>query len=76
MIGTRPKAILIDVREPDELPKLEGMELALVPLAQIETSATQFMGAEEIYLFCQSGIRSMKAVNILQQKLVGKKIYS
>jgi adenylyltransferase/sulfurtransferase len=56
---------LIDVREPheQEISNLEGSEL--IPLGQFASRLSELDSAEEIVLFCKSGTRSTRALEIL-----------
>lgn len=54
----------IDVREPHELPKIEQLDPAYVPLGILERNLGSFDKEQEIIIFCQSGIRSKKAVEL------------
>ena len=63
----------VDVREPGEMPPLECTGLVKVPFS---SQLDQFEDAEEILCFCQSGARSQKAAQLLQQTYPDKKIFS
>jgi molybdopterin/thiamine biosynthesis adenylyltransferase/rhodanese-related sulfurtransferase len=56
---------LIDVREPHELmiSAIEGAEL--IPLGQLAGKLSELDSAEEIVLFCKSGNRSTRALELL-----------
>jgi adenylyltransferase/sulfurtransferase len=56
---------LIDVREPHELQisHLEGAEL--IPLGQLASRLSELDSAEELVLFCKSGTRSARALELL-----------
>ncbi len=56
---------LIDVREPHELEisRIEGAQL--IPLGQIVAHLSELNSAEEIVLFCKSGSRSARALDLL-----------
>lgn len=55
----------IDVRETDELPKIESLEVTHIPLSQLDQNLNKIDSDKKKVLFCQSGIRSKKAVSIL-----------
>ncbi len=61
--GTEIK--LIDVREPHELEisKLEGAKL--IPLGHLAARMSELDSADEIVLFCKSGTRSARALELL-----------
>jgi molybdopterin/thiamine biosynthesis adenylyltransferase/rhodanese-related sulfurtransferase len=56
---------LIDVREPHELEisHIEGAEL--IPLGQLAARMSELDSAEDIVLFCKSGTRSARALELL-----------
>jgi adenylyltransferase/sulfurtransferase len=59
------KIHLIDVREPHELKisKIEGADL--IPLGTLASEMHRLNSAEEIVLFCKSGTRSARALELL-----------
>ena len=75
-ITGNPNSLLIDVRELNEKPRLELHFPLEIPLSEIHKPRSEIIQSEVIFLFCQSGIRSLKAVQILKQSLIGKNIYS
>jgi rhodanese-related sulfurtransferase len=56
---------LIDVREPHELEisKIDGAKL--IPLGQLAARMSELDSADEIVLFCKSGTRSARALELL-----------
>ncbi|WP_396600839.1 molybdopterin-synthase adenylyltransferase MoeB [Algibacter sp. R77976] len=56
----------IDVRELNELPKVKGIKVISIPLSQLENNLNKIESDKKKVLFCQSGIRSKRAVTILQ----------
>ncbi len=56
---------LIDVREPHELEISRLEEAELIPLGQLASRLSELDSAEEIVLFCKSGTRSTRALEIL-----------
>jgi len=59
--------LFIDVREPHETPKIEELSPEYIPLGRLEEKINNLDKNTEIIVFCQSGIRSRKAVEILIQ---------
>jgi len=57
----------IDVREAHEQPKIEGLEVTNVPLSKLENNLDKLDSAKKKAIFCQSGIRSKRAVELLQK---------
>ena len=61
-------AQFIDVREAHELPKITGLNVLQMPLSDFENQCHKLNSETKKLLFCQSGIRSKKAVEILKNK--------
>lgn len=76
LLRQHSRGILVDVREIHELPKIETLPFDQVPLSKIEQEKYLFRDKELVLLFCQSGVRSLKAMKILQRDFPGKKIHS
>ena len=59
---------VIDVREPDEyeIAHIEGVPQ--FPLSQLENRFTELDPNQTYYIHCKSGVRSMKALNLLRDK--------
>ncbi|WP_291786058.1 HesA/MoeB/ThiF family protein [Cecembia sp.] len=76
LIEKNSKSILIDVRELNERPELQGHAHMKIPFSGPHDIIPEMKEAEGIYLFCQSGIRSLRMARELSQTLSGKKIYS
>lgn len=66
----------VDVRELDELPSLVCTGLMKIPMSVLDEEMDKLEDAEQILIFCQSGIRSQKAAHQLQQAYPDKKIFS
>jgi molybdopterin/thiamine biosynthesis adenylyltransferase/rhodanese-related sulfurtransferase len=58
----------IDVREPHEQPKLEMKNCIEIPLGELESNSQLLDSDKTKVVFCQSGIRSEKAVEILMKQ--------
>jgi adenylyltransferase/sulfurtransferase len=69
-------SIIVDIREASEMPKLKREEVIYLPMSKLLKESKSLLAASEVFLFCQSGIRSLKAVTELQKVLPGKSIYS
>jgi adenylyltransferase/sulfurtransferase len=67
---------LVDVRELDELPRLEHLSHLSIPVSQLQ-KFKETLKSDTIVLYCQSGKRSLQAAQQLN-KIFGdtKKIYS
>lgn len=57
----------IDVREPNEQPKIKSLNVTYIPLSILEKNLKKIDSENDKILFCQSGIRSKKAVSILSK---------
>mgnify|MGYP001591599247 FL=1 len=55
----------IDIREIHELPKIESLEVTNIPLSQLENNLDKMDSEKNKAIFCQSGIRSKRAVEVL-----------
>lgn len=76
LMNNHSQAVLVDVREKDERPILDGFSYRSMPFSQIEGNKNVVGDSELVLLFCQSGIRSLKAMKILQREFPGKRIHS
>jgi molybdopterin/thiamine biosynthesis adenylyltransferase/rhodanese-related sulfurtransferase len=57
----------IDIRESHEQPKVEGLHITSIPLSDLENHLDKIDRNKRKAIFCQSGIRSKKAVSLLKQ---------
>ena len=64
----RDGARVIDVREPAEYEIAKGEGTTLVPLSQIEQRFTELDPNQTIYLHCNAGVRSLKALGFLREQ--------
>jgi len=62
---TNENYTIIDLREAHELPKLQYKSVLNVPFSEIENYQNQLLKNQNIILFCQSGMRSKKALDLL-----------
>lgn len=62
-----PEIVVIDVRELDESPKHEGMNIIQIPLGQLAAYSKHLNKNQEIVLFCQTGQRSFSAMQYLEK---------
>ncbi len=65
---TEMEVILIDVRETHEQPRIEQAEILTIPLSQLADNIRQIPNGKPVVFFCQSGIRSQRAVEIATQR--------
>jgi sulfur-carrier protein adenylyltransferase/sulfurtransferase len=60
-------AILLDVREAFELPKIQIQNYMQIPLAELNERISELDKKDELVLVCRSGVRSTKAIQILHE---------
>lgn len=70
------QTLFIDVREIDEKPPIENIPYIQMPLSQLNVQSKNGTLPQTLILFCQHGIRSVKAATQLQSSFPQKKIYS
>lgn len=58
----------LDVRELHEEPLIESKNVLRIPLQQLERRVEEIPKNKEIQVFCQSGIRSLRAKELLENK--------
>ncbi|MEZ5405256.1 MAG: molybdopterin-synthase adenylyltransferase MoeB [Verrucomicrobiia bacterium] len=63
----KDKFILLDVREPHEFQICRIPNSRLIPLGELPARIHELDSADEIVIHCKSGMRSAKAVQLLQQ---------
>src|SRR5690606_20049091 len=51
-------SLLIDVRASGELPEVDLPEIIRIPKPDLEQQPERIAGAEHVFLFCKSGVRS------------------
>lgn len=62
------EVLFLDVRNEEELPKMNFKNRIQIPLLNLENEIKKLNPNQTIYVYCQSGIRSKIAVEILQKK--------
>jgi len=71
MLDARHAFKLIDVREPSEYEICKIAQATLIPLGDIEAKDPEKLNGlspdEEIVLHCKAGVRSMKALKVLEE---------
>ncbi len=70
------KTAFIDVREKEELPKVNTYNCLELPLSVLTQHSNCISAYENVLVFCKGGVRSEKAVMQLQQLFPEKKIFS
>ena len=62
------KAQLIDIREPNEFDGGHILGARNIPLSQMKTRIKEIHPTMPVYLYCQSGMRSARAAQLLHRK--------
>ncbi|RFU65675.1 rhodanese-like domain-containing protein [Peribacillus glennii] len=62
------KSQLIDVREPSEFEGGHILGARNIPLSQLKTRLNELRADKPVYLYCQSGLRSGRAGQMLHRK--------
>ncbi|MDZ5471031.1 rhodanese-like domain-containing protein (plasmid) [Bacillus sp. 31A1R] len=62
------KAQLIDVREPNEFEAGHVLGARNIPLSQMKVRLKEIRPDKPVYLYCQSGLRSGRAAQLLHRK--------
>ena len=62
------KSVLLDVRELGEMPQVDLENVQQIPLSILEKELGSLDKRTEFRIFCQSGVRSRKAADLLSQK--------
>ena len=67
IIDRKDKFVLVDVREPHEyqIAKIPGARL--IPLGEVAQRANELDTADDIVVHCRTGVRSAKAIGVLQK---------
>ncbi len=64
--------VLLDVREPFEWAICHIDTAKLIPLGELPSRMSELDSADEIVIHCKSGVRSAKALRLLQEAGFGK----
>lgn len=70
--SNNPEVLFLDVRNEEEFPKISLPHAIQIPLADLETNLDQLDSNKKVLVYCQSGIRSKKAVEILRDHSFSK----
>lgn len=68
--------VLLDVREMNELPRIFGDNVMVMPLSILEKNIDKLPKERNFLVGCKSGIRSEKAIRILQKNSSLKSLYN
>lgn len=67
--------ILVDIREPHELPRLSEMEHLAIPLSELHIRLNELSDSNVLFV-CQSGRRSLQAAMMIKNELESSRAYS
>ncbi len=56
-----PAAVLVDVREPEEVAEISVPDAKLIPLGELSDRLSELAGYSHIFFLCRSGGRSARA---------------
>ncbi|MGM5629457.1 HesA/MoeB/ThiF family protein [Apibacter raozihei] len=71
---SKKNSVLVDVRNEDELPKIQEFDYTLIPLSVLEQQIEQLKSFDSIIFVCRLGMRSLRAVQIAKEKYPTKDI--
>ena len=69
-------SVLVDVREADEMPKINLFKALELPLSELPTQWEQLKTYDHICFVCVAGVRSMKALRFSKEVLAEKDLKS
>jgi adenylyltransferase/sulfurtransferase len=67
-LRTKENVTIIDVREKGEVPYVDEFSFTFIPLSEFENRISTIPTENKIVVFCKSGQRSAKAINIIKEK--------
>lgn len=68
--------LIIDVRNLDEAPRVTEFEHLRIPLSELAQNLHQIEKNRPVVLFCQTGVRSITAANMIAGRLGHQRIYN
>lgn len=75
LIKDNPSYLVIDVREPGEMPEARGFSFLKIPLSELRRSIP-VLQQDQVILFCHAGVRSLIAAGILKKAYPDKSFFS
>lgn len=76
LLTARPEAIIIDVREPEEVLELSVPGAKNIPLSEFGTRLSELAGYSDIFFLCRSGGRSARAALFAESEGIKTPIYN
>lgn len=74
LISSKEEIQIIDVREIGELPEITTWDSLKIPLSEIEKRATEISKDKKVIFVCKVGMRSHRAIELLQNKIAFKNL--
>jgi molybdopterin/thiamine biosynthesis adenylyltransferase/rhodanese-related sulfurtransferase len=76
LLNDKSELQLVDVREPGEEPQLSELPGLNIPLGKITDSAHLISRDKKVVVFCRSGVRSLRAIQLLERDLGFSNLYN
>lgn len=76
LLETNKTMQLIDVRSPDEFAQFHLEKSKNIPLDRFESGLGEIDLSKPVYLVCQSGVRSLKAIQMIQKNHPASELYN
>jgi adenylyltransferase/sulfurtransferase len=76
ILRIKEKITIIDVREKGELPVVDEFSFTLIPLSEFENLVSTISQENKIVVFCKTGQRSAKGVQLLKEKYPNCEVFS
>lgn len=68
--------LLLDVRNPDETPRVTEFEHLCIPLSELGRNLHRIEKNRALVIFCQTGVRSITAANLIAGRLGHPRVYN
>lgn len=76
LISSKAEIQILDVREIEEQPEIADWNSLKIPLREIENRAEEISRDKKTIVVCKVGMRSQRAIEILQSKCAFKNLYN
>lgn len=68
--------LIIDVRNLNEWPRVTEFAHLRIPLAELEQNLDKIDPNRPVIIFCQTGVRSITAANLITERLSARSVYN
>lgn len=75
-LATHPEAVIIDVREPEEVAEISVPGAKNIPLSNFANRLSELAGYSDIFFLCRSGGRSSRAALFAESEGIKTPIYN